>query len=183
MIAIFGRYIIRTILALLNLVVLSVSSLYLILDTQRGSDWLLHRGLAAVSPEAEFNSYRGSLARGISLQGLPLPLEGADIRLEQLTSSWNLWGVLSGRLPIHTIHHKELTIRLNPSKTLTEPDNSVSPSPWPNLGLPISVALEDVSINQLHISQANDTGGESRQSIEQIKLSAVLGLLNSKIKT
>mgnify|MGYP003630639599 CR=1 FL=1 len=183
MIAIFGRYIVRTIFAVIAIVVLSVASLYLILDTQRGSDWLLHRGLALASPEAEFNSYSGSLARGISLQGLHLPLDGADIRLEQLTSSWNLWGVLSGRLPIHTIHLNKLTIRLSTGETQVESDSSADPNPWPNLGLPISVAIEDVSISQLRIIQNDKTGNESEQLIEQIKLSAVLGLLSSKIKT
>lgn len=178
MIATFGRYLFRTLLALFALAFLCVASVYLILDTQRGSDWLLHRGLALVSPEAEFTSYSGSLARGIQLEGLHIPLDGIDIQLGQLDSSWNLWGVLSGSLAINKLHLDELRIKIDASATPTAEPSAAPPGPWPSLSLPIAIAIDDLKIAQLELIQGSDI-----QNIEQINLSAALGLTRSKIKT
>ena len=177
MIATLSRYLFRILLALFALAFLCVVSVYLILDTQRGSDWLLHRGLSLLSPNAEFTSYSGSLARGIQLEGLHIPLDGIDIQLGQLDSSWNLWGVLSGSLAINKLHLDELQIKINASETPTAEPSATPPGPWPSLSLPIAIAIDDLRITQLQLIQ-----GEDIQNIEQISLSAALGLMRSKIK-
>ncbi|WP_373078217.1 translocation/assembly module TamB domain-containing protein [Zhongshania sp.] len=183
MIATIGRYALRTLLALFGLAVLCVASIHLILDTQRGSDWLLHRGLAMLSPEAKFTAYSGSLARGIQLEGLHLPLDGIDIQLGELDSSWNLWGMLSGSLSINKLHFTELTVRISPDESPHPAQPTSSPGPWPSLGLPMPVTIDDVTITRVMLIQGDSIQGESVQKIDRIHLSAALGLTRSKIKT
>jgi len=171
------RIILRSVLLLAAIALLGVASIYLILDTQRGSDWLLKQSLALVSPNASFDAYSGSLAKGVQIEGLTLPLAGLTIELGSVQSSWNLWGVLAGRLPIETLYLKELSITLAETDAAAPSSNTEALGPWPHLSLPIAINLADLRIDGLHIIRV-----DSRQDIERIRLSGNLGLLNTTIK-
>ena len=158
------------------LTIVLVAALYFILDTQRGSDWLLTKGLAIVSPDATFTSYSGTLASGIQLKDLHLPLPAADIRIASIDSAWNLWGILSGELSIQKLHIDTLNIDI-----LTTPDtpkDTNAPSPWPSLSLPFPVGLDDVQIRALSLRQ-----GESTQTLDTISLQAHSGFLSTNISS
>ncbi|CAA0080113.1 translocation/assembly module TamB domain-containing protein [Zhongshania aliphaticivorans] len=169
-----GKWILRGVLVCTLIVVTCLAALYSILDTQRGSDWLLVKSLSFISPEASFTSYSGTLASGIQLQDLHLPLPSADIRIADIDSSWNLWGILSGELPIHKLHITQLDIKiLNTEKAEAE---TTSPPPWPNLTLPFPVALKDVRAQAINIQQ-----GDTQQYIDEVSLQAHSGLISSNI--
>ncbi|MEX1669249.1 translocation/assembly module TamB domain-containing protein [Zhongshania guokunii] len=172
-----ARLLLRSAVLLAAIAVLCVASIYLILDTQRGSDWLLKQSLALVSPTASFNTYSGSFAKGVHIEGLKLPIEGLTIELESLHSSWNLWGVLGGRLAIETLHLKELSIHIDQANAAAPDPNTEAAGPWPHLSLPIAINLADLRIDGLHIINA-----DSRQDIERIRLSGNLGLINTTIE-
>lgn len=171
---IFTTWVIRGFLACSFLVITLVTALYFILDTQRGSDWLLTKGLAIVSPEATFTSYTGTLASGIQLKDLHLPLTTADIDIASIDSAWNLWGILGGELPIHKLHIDQLHIVLHPNtNTLAEP----SPlSPWPTLSLPFPLSIQDAKIRTVTIDQ-----DDNLQTIDLISLQAYSGLMRTAI--
>ena len=169
-----GKWILRGLLVCTLIVVTCVAALYSVLDTQRGSDWLLAKSLSFISPEASFTSYSGTLASGIQLQDLHLPLPSADIHIAGIDSSWNLWGILSGELPIHKLHITQLDIKiLDTEKAETE---TTSPPPWPNLTLPFPVALKDLRVQDINIQQ-----GDKQQHIDEVALQAHSGLISSNI--
>ena len=169
-----GKWILRGVLVCTLIVVTCVAALYSVLDTQRGSDWLLAKSLSFISPEASFTSYSGTLASGIQLQDLHLPLPSADIHIAGIDSSWNLWGILSGELPIHKLHITQLDIKiLDTEKAETE---TTSPPPWPNLTLPFPVALKDLRVQGINIQQ-----GDKQQYIDEVLLQAHSGLISSNI--
>ena len=169
-----GKWILRGVLVCTLIVVTCVAALYSALDTQRGSDWLLAKSLSFISPEASFTSYSGTLASGIQLQDLHLPLPGADIHIAGIDSSWNLWGILSGELPIHKLHITQLDIKiLDTEKAETE---TTSPPPWPNLTLPFPVVLKDLRVQDINIQQ-----GDKQQYIDEVSLQAHSGLISSNI--
>src|SRR5690606_6082338 len=127
-----------------------VVALIAVLDTERGSRWLLARALPLAAPEAGFASVTGTLARGVTIEALALPLDAADIRIARIEGRWNLWNLLGGQLPIERLAVREATITL--LETDTEP---TPPGPWPSLSVPLPVTLDDVEITDLRIITAD----------------------------
>jgi translocation and assembly module TamB len=169
-----GRWIVRGVFSVVLLIVTLIAALYFTLDTQRGSDWLLSRSLSFVSPQATFSEYSGTLATGIQLKDLHLPLDSADISIASINSHWSLWGILGGEFLISKLHIDSLNIDIHAA-----PDSAKEtspPSPWPSLRLPIPVSLKDAKISGVTIRQ-----GDSIQSIDAISLSAHSGLINTNI--
>ncbi|WP_295871813.1 translocation/assembly module TamB domain-containing protein [uncultured Zhongshania sp.] len=169
-----ATWLIRGILSCALLVITLLAAVYLILDTQRGSDWLLSKSLQYISPQATFSSYSGTLASGIQLKDLHLPLPAADIDIASIDSEWNLWGILSGELTVHKLHIDQLNIALNID---TEAPIEKLPSAWPNLGLPIPISVKDAKIENISIRNQDNI-----QTIERISLRAHSGLLSTSIK-
>ncbi|MEX1665672.1 translocation/assembly module TamB domain-containing protein [Zhongshania arctica] len=172
--AVLATWLIRGFLACSFVVITLVTALYFILDTQRGSDWLLTKGLAIVSPQATFTSYTGTLASGIQLKDLHLPLATADIDIASIDSAWNLWGILGGELPIHKLHIDQLHIVLHP--TANVPAEPSPLSPWPTLSLPFPLNIQDARIQKITVDQ-----DENIQTIDLISLQAYSGLLRTAI--
>ena len=163
-------YILETLLLALVVVVVALIA---VLDTERGSRWLLARALPLAAPEAGFASVTGTLARGVTIEALALPLDAADIRIARIEGRWNLWNLLGGQLPIERLAVREATITL--LETDTEP---TPPGPWPSLSVPLPVTLDDVEITDLRIITAD--GGSHH--IDRIAVAGSGGVLHTRIR-
>ncbi|KJS08006.1 MAG: hypothetical protein VR73_07330 [Gammaproteobacteria bacterium BRH_c0] len=162
----FRRWAARALMVLAGLALLLVFTLYLLLDTRRGTHWLLELAL----PQAQFESLTGTLSRGIRISGFELSLDAVDIRIGQLQGQWSLLDVLGGQLPIQRLAVTDLSITLHPSAEPSEP------GPWPSLALPFPVNLAAGEISNLSITQGEDT-----QHIDHIALQANSGPLQLHI--
>ena len=155
----------------LGLVALSIAALLTVAGSEMGSRWVVTRALSMAAPEARIDRIEGTLARGLALDNLVLPLGGADIHITQVRSRWNAWNLLGGQFPVERLAITSVTLRLSPGDPDPHP-----PGPWPSLALPFPVSIADGQIRDLRIHR-----GEEDFVIPHIALAARGGVLHTRI--
>lgn len=145
------RWLRNTVLSLLSLCVIVLSGLYALITTERGSGWLIEQSLAQL-PGSAIASYKGTLANGMDIEGLLIPLDAADIGIAKIHSRWQLWEIFQGGIGIQELIAVDVDIRVKPS---LEDNSAVYPEigPWPNLGLPFPLIVSKVEVQNLRIAQ------------------------------
>lgn len=161
------RWTARVLLALVGAALFLVFTLYLLLDTRRGTHWLLAQAL----PQAHFESLTGTLSRGIGVSRFALSLDAVDIRIGMIEGQWSLLDLLGGQLPVQRLALRDVTVILHP------PEQPSEPGPWPSLALPFPVSLADAEISNLAI-----TLGENTRHVDHIALQVSGGPLHTRIE-
>ena len=144
----------------------------LLAGSEAGSRWVVAKALSLAAPEARVGYIEGTLARGLVLDDLHLPLASADIRVARVESAWNPWPLLGGHLSVQRLILTGLTIRLADDDPDPEP-----PGPWPNLAPPLPVSLAGGDIRDLRIAR-----GDANWRVARIVLAASSGPSRTRIR-
>src|SRR5690606_2352899 len=144
----------------------------LLAGSEAGSRWVVAKALSLAAPEARVGYIEGTLARGLVLDDLHLPLASADIRVARVESAWNPWPLLGGHLSVQRLILTGLTIRLADDDPDREP-----PGPWPNLAPPLPVSLAGGDIRDLRIAR-----GDANWRVARIVLAASSGRSRTRIR-
>ncbi|MCK9563300.1 MAG: hypothetical protein M0R02_11345, partial [Bacteroidales bacterium] len=170
----FARWTLGSLSGIGIVLALVCALLFALLATERGGRWALGKVLPLVAEEARIGSLAGTLARGITVEDLYLPLDAAHIHIGRVEGVWNLWNLLGGQLPIERLAVSELTIDLQEQDPEPEPE---PPGPWPSIALPFTVSLEDGEVSDLRVVM-----GEEEYLIRHIALVGSGGVLHTRIQ-
>lgn len=151
------RWLLRAVLALGAIALLAGLVGVWLLATEPGARVALARMQALLPPDSlEWRAQRGSLAQGLSFEGLRYRQDGVSIEVERLQLRAALGAVLSAWLRIEHLEAEGIRLVLppdapdppSPSFALTLPDT------LPSLALPMAVAIDAAELRGLRIERA-----------------------------
>ena len=95
-----GRWIVITFLSLLLLL---IAGLGWIVETNQGTSWALRNALNLLTVKADIKAINGSLAGGVSVDGIQISLEKWNIDIENFRLLWQLRTILIGKGAIDAV--------------------------------------------------------------------------------
>jgi len=129
--------------------------------TESGLHWAYQQSKAYLPGELTLTKLEGRLIGPITVTGLEYRQDDALIKADQITLEWRPAALLAANIHIDQLHVQALTIVLPP------PVQREQPLTLPQLHLPWRVALKDLSVNGLSVSQLDQTF-----ALQQLKLKA-----------
>ena len=149
-----SRYLFLPLAAVLVAVVLLG---YWLIATESGTHRAL-RWFADSQPGLEIGQVSGTLLNGVSLENLDYMSPGFRLDVGSATGAWNLLSVLGGQFQLDSLQVSDVRVTLEQAGD--QPD---APAPWPSLAPPFPVAIGDLSVRGVALTQAGrepvDLGG------------------------
>lgn len=132
--------------ALVVLALVLGASVWFLLGTQGGTEWLFTR-LGAVMPgELEVRELKGPLRGPLEIHGLVYKRDGLDMYIERVQFQWRLRDLLSRRLDIERLYADGIRIIPTPSKEKEE-----ERGPLPDVNLRFNILIRDAQVRDLRI--------------------------------
>lgn len=135
----------RLSLGLLFLFLLIAAATAWLVGTTSGANLLLRDLLPRIVPAMGMERIEGSLWRGLGIQGFVYSDDAARVTLDRVSWSWDLPGLLDGKLEIATLQLGHLVIE--PKATQPAEEDGAGDLQ----ALPIAVHLPEVTINRIEI--------------------------------
>lgn len=133
-------------LPLLVITAVLLAAAYWLCATESGARWLIGTlrddGIATEHIE-------GTVKDGLHIRGLSFASDGTQVRIEDISASWQLMSILGGQLVVESI--SATGVRL----TIATPAEPGAAAPWPAWHLPIPVELRNLAVSGLGISSAD----------------------------
>ena len=138
--------------------------IFTLLNSHSGSRWLVQRILANLPAQTSLTHIDGSLLNHIELRQFHYETDSESVDVDQLSFSWQPAQLLTGTLKLVDISLEGVTIVVKQAKA-SEPGSF----DWQaELGLPLQLILENLSITDLHYRD-----GETDYRLQQLQLSAL----------
>ncbi|MCK9605000.1 MAG: translocation/assembly module TamB domain-containing protein [Methylomonas sp.] len=158
----------------LAIILLLPIGIFTLLNSTSGSRWLVQRILAGLPAQTSLAQIDGNLLNRINLQQLHYETDTELVEIAQLSFSWQPAQLLTGTVKLIDISLDGITIVIKQTQP-SEPGNF----DWQaDLGLPLQLILENLSITNLHYQD-----GETDYRLQQLKLSALTEQNRLDIKT
>ncbi|MDH5217201.1 MAG: hypothetical protein OEX19_05880, partial [Gammaproteobacteria bacterium] len=132
------------------LMILVMATVWLV-TTQSGLRWAYHLALPYLPTNISLEQIEGRLLGPIKFDAIKYEQDGTDIQAKQLIVNYQLFKLLAGRVDVTQLDVQSLRIMLAPGEKSTEPFQ------LPEISLPWRVTLSDVVINDIQISQKEET--------------------------
>ena len=172
-----------TVLSLLLIIIVSVS---ILLNTSFGSRWALDRIASIISNDTtsfSFESAEGTLLRGMDLNGVRYSSDENSVEIAQLHSRWNPMPLLYRQFSLESLAVDGLLVNWSTPAEETVPDNTDEDPFADLLPLPVTLQLNNVSLNDAQINYAdtlyqidslsfNARLEDNRLQVEKLTLSA-----------
>lgn len=154
---------------LLSTLLIILGGISFVLNTQTGTQWAISKLSDSLNSDPSQNvsleEVSGTLFRGLSFGEITILNTSGSFLIEDLSTSWNPFSLLSGRLVLFNLDVSKLTINLLAQES-TESSQEFTTIRNP---IQIGAAIESLQINQLEINNNGD-----KQTIRNIKLAVEL---------
>lgn len=155
----------KWLLSILLLMAMFIFSISAIVATQAGSRWVvLH---AAQLASVRLGEIHGNLLTGLDISSLDLEQNELLLHAEAIKFRWQPLALFYTSVSVQSFAAENIQLRLSPAK---EKSPDVEPYEWPSLAQPLRVALNNVSLRNIHIQQ-----GEQNIALDNISGSLSLG--------
>lgn len=155
----------RVLRLFLALLLIPVALLTWLMVTETGLLWAYQQTKSYLPTELSMSKLEGRLIGPIKIEGIKYQQDGALIQADQILFNWHPVALLLANISISKLHIQSLNIAL----PKTESTNPTQPQTLtlPDIQLPWRVVLQDSQINDLTISQNNQS-----YKLKQITLNA-----------
>jgi translocation and assembly module TamB len=131
---------IRISLILFIFITLLFCSLTLLVNTQFGSRWILHKVFNAIPGEVQVGKIQGRLYHTFTLNNVSVQVPGLSIKANKMLIDWHMMALLKGKFSISQLTIDGINIRL---------ENNKSPESFSTL--PMKIHFKETQINNLSI--------------------------------
>jgi len=125
--------------------------------SESGLRWAVGQVQPLLPGEIKMAQLNGRLIGPIQISGLEYQLDGQFIQAEQLTLDWRASELLAANIVISQLHLDGLRISLPSADSETNKAAAGKTLTLPEISLPWRLGLEDVVINDIHITQNEQT--------------------------
>lgn len=133
--------------------------------TENGLHWAYQRAESYLPAGITMGTLAGRLIGPITIRGAEFQQDGTLIKADQIILDWQPAALLGAKIDIASLRVKSLSIVLPPTVPPTEKTDQ--PLHLPEINLPWRMALKDVVVDGVSVSQNNQ-----RFDLQQIRLSA-----------
>ncbi|HEX7183489.1 MAG TPA: translocation/assembly module TamB domain-containing protein [Thermoanaerobaculia bacterium] len=137
--------------ALLVLALVLGASVWFLLGTQGGTEWLFTRLGALMPGELEVREIKGPLRGPLEIHGLVYKRDGLDMYVERVQLQWKLRDLLNRQLDIERLYADGVRIIPTPSKEKKE-----ERGPLPDVNLRFNILVRDAQVRDLRIGAEAD---------------------------
>ena len=155
-----------TVSLLLILIITLLATLWFLLGTEKGYRQLPELLNRFTPLTVQYGELQGQLLGTQRWQNLHITGMGMDMRFAELELALNWQDVLHRRVHIHDLHVKDVSIDLPRSENSAPRESAGIPEQLPQLGLPVDIIIEALSLENVRLSQA----GTPLTTIEQANL-------------
>lgn len=158
------RWIRRTALGLLAVLLLLAGAVLFLLATEPGARWLVARVGAFVPGELEIGSLSGPVRGPLEVVDLRYRSEAFELTADRVVVDWRLWDLLRRRLDVHRLLAEGVRVVTYPGPE--EPEDE--PAPLPDVDLPVAVVLREARLRDLRIVAEPPEGAAAGETPEPV---------------
>lgn len=142
-----------------------------LVSTQGGTLWLMQRVFPTDNTLLSWETLHGTLREGIDVTGLTITQGHTRITADNVSGKWDLLSIFGGQFEIKQLHIRQLVI------VSDNPEETPQDAPWPELGSPLPINIEDVSVDPIIFRSAT-----TEYQIDAINFSGNIGSLQTRLK-
>lgn len=165
------RWIIRSLVALLLLLVTLLGVATLMVGTTPGSRWLINRVAPAVGVQVD--GVEGTLLHDLTLTGVRYSLGEQRYRAERLRLAWRPSALWLGVVSVADLEVESLAIVIPAGGEEASPEGEPA---WPGLGSPLPVRVDRLVVSDLDL-----TLGESRYQLDRVRTRLDYGMTRARL--
>ncbi|MDY6994886.1 MAG: hypothetical protein SVR94_20050, partial [Pseudomonadota bacterium] len=133
-------------ISVLVLILILIGFVGWLIATESGFRFLIVQAQNWAPGQLTVNHFEGRLLDKLSLRGLVYQHEELAVHVTSFDFNWNPRALFQPKLQVKQLHVKGLDIKLPPSQPQPESSEPVS---LPEIRLPLTLALEDIAIQQV----------------------------------
>ena len=152
--------------AMSGVLITAILVTFLLLATEAGSRWLIHRGANRAPSRLTINRIQGSILTGLNLYGIEYSTDKQHTRIEHVELSWQPMALLGGRVHLQSLYIQGVSYAAPVAKKTSAKETMRIP---PDISFPLAVVVEDAKLEQLVFHRGN-----TQHTLDKVRLAGRL---------